>query len=101
MDGKFVNNFVMDAKIDPKVVMDLSIFKIGGWNSLVVDDRNSKQRSIVCVTQYLERRSVGSDQHMKKLMSLRERLHVMMQCNMRRHFADRYWLHEHPGGHAP
>ena len=24
----------MDAKIDPKVVMDLSIFKIGRWNSL-------------------------------------------------------------------
>ena len=24
----------MDAQIDPKVVMDLSIFKNGGWNSL-------------------------------------------------------------------
>ena len=24
----------MDAKIDPKVVMDLSMFKSGGWNSL-------------------------------------------------------------------
>ena len=29
----------------------------------------------------------------------------MMQCYMRQHFADRYWLdlywlHEHPGGHA-
>ena len=33
-------------------------------------------------------------------MSLREGLHVMMQCYMRQHFADRYWLHEHPGGHA-
>ena len=32
--GKFVKNFVMDAKIDPKVVMDLSMFKIGGWNNL-------------------------------------------------------------------
>ena len=52
------------------------------------------------VTQYLERHSVSSDQHMKKLMSLREGLHVMMQCYMRQHFADRYWLHEHPGGHA-
>ena len=31
---KFVKNFVMNAKIDPKVVMDLSRFKIGGWNSL-------------------------------------------------------------------
>ena len=28
MDGKFVKNFVMNAKNDPQVVMDLSIFKI-------------------------------------------------------------------------
>ena len=34
MNGKFVKNLVMDAKIDPEVVMDLSVFKIGGWNSL-------------------------------------------------------------------
>ena len=44
------------------------------------------------VTRYLERHSV------KQLMSLREGLRVMMQCYMRQHFADRYWLHEHPGG---
>ena len=31
MDEKFVKNFVMCAKNDPKVVMDLSMFKIGGW----------------------------------------------------------------------
>ena len=37
---------------------------------------------------------------MKKLMSLREGLHVMMQCYMRQHAADLYRLHEHPGGHA-
>ena len=24
----------MDAKIDPKIVLDLSIFKIGGWNEV-------------------------------------------------------------------
>ena len=34
MNEKFVKNFVMNAQINPKVVMDLSIFKIGGWNSL-------------------------------------------------------------------
>ena len=34
MDGQFVKNFVIDAEIDPRIVMDLSIFKIGGWNSL-------------------------------------------------------------------
>ena len=34
VDGKIVKNFVMNAKIVPKFVMGLSIFKIGGWNSL-------------------------------------------------------------------
>ena len=52
------------------------------------------------VTQYLVRHFVSSDQHMKKLKSLRESLHVMMQFYMRQHFADRYWLHPHAGGHA-
>ena len=85
MDGNFVKNFVMDAKMDPKVVMHLSTFTIGGF----------------FVIQCLERHSVSSDQHMKKLMSPRESLHVMMQCYMRQHFVDCYWLHEHPGGHAP
>ena len=27
-----MKNFVMNAKIDPKFVMDLSVFKTGGWN---------------------------------------------------------------------
>ena len=115
MDGKFVKNFVMDAKIDPKVVMDLSIFKIGGWNSLQPINQNLlgdfidenkpwligiPSRDPFLVTQHLARHSVSSDQHMKKLMSILECLHVVMQCSMRQHFGDRYWLHEHPGGHA-
>ena len=29
-----MKNFVMGAKIDPKVVMDLSTFEMCGWNSL-------------------------------------------------------------------
>ena len=37
---KIVKNLVMNAKIDPKVVMDLSIFKIGGWNSLQPMNQN-------------------------------------------------------------
>ena len=94
--------------------MDLSISKIGGWNSLqtinhklleeFIDENEPwlligiPSRDPFFVTQYLH--SVGSDQHMKKLMSHREGLHVMMQCYMRQHFADRYWLPEHPGGHA-
>ena len=34
MNQEFVKNSVMSAKIDRKVVMHLSMFKIGGWNSL-------------------------------------------------------------------
>ena len=89
MDGKFVKNFVMDAKIDPKVVIDLSIFKIGGWNSLQPMNQNLLEKFIdenepwlligipsreFLATQFLERHSVSSDPHMKKLMSLREGL---------------------------
>ena len=40
MDEKFVKNFVMNAIIDPKVVMDLSIFKIGVWNNLQPINQN-------------------------------------------------------------
>ena len=39
MVQKIVKNFVKDAKIDPKVVMHLSIFKIGGWNVLQPGNR--------------------------------------------------------------
>ena len=38
------------------------------------------------LTQYFERYSASSDQHLKKLMSLREGLHVMMHCCMRQYF---------------
>ena len=116
MNEKFVKNFVMNATIDAKVVIDVSTIKVGGWNSLqpinqnlleeFIDENEPRllngipSRDPFLVTQYLERHSVSSDQHMKKLMSLREGLHVMMQCYVRQHFADRYWLHEHPGGHA-
>ena len=34
MNEKFLKNFVMNAKTDPKVEMDLSMFKIGGWNNV-------------------------------------------------------------------
>ena len=33
MNEKFVKNCVMNVGVDPKVVMDLSIFEIGGWNN--------------------------------------------------------------------
>ena len=37
---------------------------------------------------------------MQKWMLLRGNLHVIVQCYMRQHFSDHYWLHEHAGGHA-
>ena len=45
MDEKFVKGFVMDAKIDPKVVVDLSV-KIGGWNCLQPINENLLEESI-------------------------------------------------------
>ena len=94
----------------------MSKIKIGGWNSLqpinqklleeFIDENKPwlligiPSKDPILLTQYLERHSVSSDQHTKKLVSLREGLHVMMQCYMRQRFADRYRLHEHPGGHA-
>ena len=95
---------------------DVQISALGGWNSLqpmsrgLLDEFIDKNvpwlligipsRDPFLVTQYLESHSASSDQHMKKLTPLREGLHVMMHCYMRQHFVDRYWLHEHPGGHA-
>ena len=79
----------MNAKNNPKIVMDLSICKIGGWNSLqpinqklleeFIDENEPwlligiPSRGPFLVTQYLERHSVRSDQHVKKLVSLSER----------------------------
>ena len=86
-----------NVKIDPKVVMGLSIFKIGGWNSLqtinqklleeFIDENEPWSIGIPCrdpflETQHSEPHSVSLDQHMKKL-SLREGLQVMMLCYMR------------------
>ena len=41
-----MKNFVMGAKIDPKVVMDLSIFKISGWNILQPSNRKLLEKGI-------------------------------------------------------
>ena len=105
-----------DVKIDPKIVMGLSIFKIGGWSNLqsinqkfleeFIDENmpwlfiGTPSRDPFIVTQYLEKHSENPDQHMRKLLSLREGLHVMIQCYNRQYSADFYRLHERPGGHA-
>ena len=46
MDEKFVKIFVMGAKIDPKVVMDLCVLKIGGWNILPSNKRKLPEECI-------------------------------------------------------
>ena len=59
---------------------------------------NSKQRPVLRDTilgaRFWELRSTHEE-----VDALREGLHVVMHCYMRRHFAGRSWLHEHPGGH--
>ena len=76
-----MKNCVMNTNIDLKVVMDLSVFKTGGWNkfathqSIFVEeftDENGPwlligipRRDPFLVTQYLERHSLISDQHVK------------------------------------
>ena len=58
-------------------------------------------KAVICVHMTTRAsQHIPAHQDMKKLMSLRQSLHVMMQCFMRQHFADRYWPHGHPGGHA-
>ena len=96
MDEKFVKNFVMGAKIDQKVVMDLCIFEIGGWNILPlsnpklseegIEENDPKLLSIkipsgdFCSTmQYLERQLMCDDPNVKGSKSLREGLHETMQ----------------------
>ena len=39
MYAQFVKSGVMDAKVDPKVVMDLSMFKNGGWNNMLSGEK--------------------------------------------------------------
>ena len=106
MNEEFMKNSVLNAKIDPKLVMNWFILKIGGWKMYrratteswyTFMDENEPwlligipNRHSFFVTQYLERHCASSGQHMKKLMSLREGLHVMMQCYLRQYFADRY-----------
>ena len=46
MDPKLMKSSVMDAKIDPKVVIDLSIFKSGGCNELQAIDLKTLDKFI-------------------------------------------------------
>ena len=114
--AEFVKNSVMNAKIDSEVMMDLSTFKISVWNKLQPSNQHFFEgfidedgpwlligipnRGPFFATHHLERHSASSDQHTKKVMSLRGGHLVMMQCYMRQRVADRSRLREHPRGHA-
>ena len=105
MGGQFVKNFVMDARNYPRVVMDLSMFKIGGWSRLRPISQNLLEefvdknepwlligipsRDPFLVTQYLERHTENSDQHMKKLVPLRQGLREEIHKNINDLFRER------------
>ena len=65
----------------------------------MVVDRNSKQRFIPCDAE-LGKTFCEFGSAREGIEPMREGLHGGMQCYMRQHFADRYWLHEHPKRHA-
>ena len=113
MDEKFVKHFVMaeefvkinvmDAKIDPKVVMDLCIWDGTGLQPInrklleeFIDENELwlliriPSKDSFLVIWYLERHPASSDQHVKESMPLREGLHERMQCDMRQHDACRH-----------
>ena len=95
----------MDAKMDPKVVMDLPVFKICGWNILQPSNRKLLEESIEEDELQLLIGSLSKCpflvmHYVQELKLSREGLHEMMQCCKRQHFAASNDLHEHPRGHS-
>ena len=94
------------CRIDPKVVMDLPIFKIGGWNILQPSSRKLLEESIeedelqLLLIGSLSRYSFFVMHCVKELMLLCEGTHEMMQCHKRQHFAASNDLHEYPIGYS-
>ena len=112
---KFVKNFVMDAKIVPKVETDLPKFKSSGWNILQHGKRKLLKESIqederqllligilsrysFLLMQYLERHFMSVDLNVEELMPLSEDTHVVTQGYRQQH--DVEWRQEHRGGHS-
>ena len=89
MYEKFVKFFSMDAIIVPKVVVNLSPFKIGGRNILhsinrklvekLIDDNESRlfikipSTDSFFMMHYLEQHFVSADRNVEELMPLREK----------------------------
>ena len=100
-----MKNFVMSAKIDPKVVIDLSVFKSGGWNILQSSNRKLSEQCIPCrdsffMIQYLEQLFVCDHLNVKESKPICEDLHEMMQCYGQQYFAASNDLHEHRRRHS-
>ena len=111
-----MKNFVMGAKIAPKVVKDLSVFK-NWWmehsttqSSKLLEDfinENEPRLSIriqnrhpFFMIQYLERPFVCDNPNVKETKPNCEDLHEMMHCFRQHHFAACNDLQEHPRKHS-
>ena len=94
----------MDAKIDPKVVMDLPMFEIGAWKFLQLSNRKLLAEFIEeTVAVELLIGTVSRDSVLvmhNAVTSTREGLREMMHCCRRQHFAAGNDLHERPRGHS-
>ena len=92
----------MDAKIHPKVEMDLSMFEIGGWKIVQLSNRKLLEEYIEEAVQQLigipTRDSFPAMHYMGT--STREGVREMVQCHRRQHFAASSDLHEHPRGRS-
>ena len=103
---KFVKNFVMGAKIDPKVEMDLSTFKIGRWNILqfsngkLLEESIEEAATVALLKGILSRDPSLVMHHLKELMFPSEGLLEMVPCHRRQHFTASNDLHEHPKGQS-
>ena len=101
MDEEFLKNFVMGAKIGPKVEMGLSMFEIGVWKILQLSNRKLFEEFEEAVLQLIGILSRDSSLVMRYVgTSTREGLREMVQCYRRQHFAASSDLHEHQRGHS-
>ena len=102
MNGTLVKKFVMDAKFDLKVEMDLSMFEMSGWNILQLCNRKFVEGSIeeaATAALFLGILSREPSFVMRYVgTSTCEGLREMMQCYRRQHIAAIDDLHERHRG---
>ena len=107
MDEELVQYGVMDGKF-VKVVLDLSIFKIGGWNILQPSNQKlleewineNNPRLLIGIPSRDSFFTKESRWQSRLSTLLCEDLHEIMQCHERQHFVASNDLHEHPKRHS-